>query len=369
MLIVVDASLFPFGGWRDIGLGPFDYLWADWPRHALVFDLAVNALGYWPLGFLGGLALHPKVRGIWSVVAVTLFCAATSMCMEAIQTYLPARVASKVDVASNVAGALAGAILAARFAHVLLDTGRLRMLRTRWFASDASRGLVLAMVWFGAVIYPDAFVFGTGGLLKVVEPDWTAQVAAAAGFTIDIDAIAAAHRFEVAEAVAVALSLFGAGLVFYGLLRDGTRWSLRLGLLALFVVTTIVVGTFAHAFLFDEGTPWPPLTPGARAGIAAASVALAVASMLPWKVRWALALSALVGALALINLYPENPYVNAVGLAWTRGKLMNFYGLASGVNFVWPYLAIVYLLRHRRAAAASPSRRGPATNGGAGPPL
>jgi hypothetical protein len=243
------------------------------------------------------------------------------------------------------------------------------MWRARWFAGDASRGLVLAVVWFGAVVYPDAFVFGTGGLFKVVEPDWTAQVASAAGFATDVDAVSAAYRFEVAEATATASSLFGAGLLFYGLLRDGTRWPRRLGLLALFVVTTIVVGTLAHAVLFDDGTPWPPLTPGAREGIAAASAALAVATLLPWRVRWALALSALVGALALVNLYPENPYLNEVGLAWTRGKLMNFYGLASGVNLVWPYLAIVYLLRHRRAPSAGTSRRAPAPKNRSGPPL
>jgi hypothetical protein len=64
-------------------------------------------------------------------------------------------------------------------------------------------------------------------------------------------------------------------------------------------------------------------------------------------VRWALGVASLLGALALVNVYPDNPYVNPVGLAWTRGKLLNFYGLANGLNLVWPYLAVAYLLRHR----------------------
>jgi VanZ family protein len=356
-LIVIDASLFPFGGWRDVGIGVFDYLSADWPRHALPFDLIVNALGYWPLGFLAGLALHPKVRGLWSVLVATLLCAALSIGLEAVQTYLPARVASKVDVAANVAGGLIGAVCAVRVAHLLLDTGRLRMWRTRWFIGDASRGLVLTLVWFGALIYPDAFVFGMGGLVKVIDPEWTQHLAALAGFANDNDAIGTPYRFELAESVVGALTLTGSGLLFLNLLRENVRWPLRIGLLSLFVAATIAVEVLAHAFLFDDVAPWPLLTQGARAGIAVAVVALLIASVLPSKMRWALGLAALIGALALVNVYPDNPYVSAVGSSWTRGKLMNFYGLASGLNLIWPYFAIVYLLRHRGSSASDARRR------------
>ncbi len=354
VLIVIDASLYPFAGWRDLGLAPFDYLDADWPRHALPFDLVVNVIGYAPLGFLAGLALHPRVRGVRAVIAATLLCAAMSLDLEALQTYLPARVASKVDVATNVAAGLLGAILAVRTAHVLLDTGRLRMWRTRWFNGDASRGLVLMLVWFGALIYPDAFVFGTGGLLKVIDPDLAAQLASIAGFTGEADAVASAHRFELAEATVSALTLLGAGMLFFNLQRDATPWSFRVGLLGIFVVATVGFATLAHAFLFEQAAPWPPLTSGARRGIGIAIVLLVVTSALPRRMRWSLALAALVGALVMVNIYPDNPYVNAVGADWTRGKLMNFYGLASGVNLVWPLAAIGYLVRH---AGPPPPRR------------
>jgi VanZ family protein len=356
VLIVIDASLYPFGGWRDLGIAPFDYLYADWPRHALPFDLVVNAVGYAPLGFLAGLALHPKLRGVAAVVVAVLLCAAMSLGMEAIQTYLPARVASKVDVASNVTGGSIGAVLAVRAAHVLLDTGRLRMWRTRWFNGDASRGLVLMLVWFGALVYPDAFVFGTGGLLKIVDPDAARQLASVAGFASDVGPVSSASRFELAEATVSALTLLGTGMLFFNLQRDSTRWTFRIGLLGVFVTATVGVATLAHAFLFEQAAPWPPLSPGARSGIAVAAALLVVVTPLPRRMRWSLAIAALAGALALVNIYPDNPYVNAVGRDWTRGKLMNFYGLASGVNLVWPFAAIGYLLRH---AGASPARRRP----------
>ncbi len=356
---MVDASLFPFSGWRELGLAPYDYLFADWPARPLPFDLLVNALGYLPLGFIAGLALHPRVRGVAAVIVATLLCAALSIHLEALQTYLPSRVASKVDVLTNVSGGFVGALLAARFAHALLDTGRLRVWRTRWFASDASRGLVLALVWFGALIYPDAFVFGTGGLLKAFDPSGSDFIAAAVGLVDQNDPRATAARFQLAEAAVAGTTMFGAGLMFMNLLRHGLSWWRRLLLPALFVAATVLVAVLAREFLFDDANNWPPLTPGARSGIAFAFTGIAVATVLPDKARWLLALIALLASLAIVNVYPDNPYGKAVSLTWTRGKLLNFYGLASGLNLVWPYLAIAYLSRHRGSSAMS-GRRGEA---------
>ena len=346
-LVVVDASLFPFRGWRDLGLPPYDYLFAAWPTHALPFDLLVNALGYFPLGFLAGLALHPRLRGAATVLVAMVLCAVVSIHLEALQTYLPTRVASKVDVLANVAGGLIGAILAARFAHALLNTGRLRVWRTRWFASDASRGLVLVAAWFAALVYPDAFVLGTGGLLKAFDPGASDAIAGALGFIDQSDPVATANRFQLAETAVSALTMLGVGLLFLNLIRGELAWSKRVVLLALFGAATVATAAFAHAFLYDELASWPLLTPGARTGLVVAALGLLFATVLPARLRWLLGLAALLIALGIVNIYPDNPYGNPVGLAWTRGKLMNFYGLASGLNLVWPYLAVVYFLRHR----------------------
>lgn len=346
-LIIIDTSLFPFGGWRDLGLPPYDFLVADWPRRPLPFDLFVNVVGYLPLGFVAGLALHPRARGPTMVLAATLLCAVLSIQLEAVQTYLPARVASKVDVLANVAGGFVGALIAARSAHPLLDTGRLRIWRTRWFASDASRGLALVIVWFGALVYPDAFVLGMGGLLKAFDPSDAGLAASALGLADFGDAVLTAERFQLAEGVVAGLTLAGAGLLFLNLLRQGLSWWGRLALLAAFVTATVATEALAHAFLFDDAAAWPLLTPGARDGIAIAIATLLASTWLPPRVRWAVALASVLASLVVVNVYPDNPYGNPVSLAWTRGKLMNFYGLASGLNLVWPYVAIAYLLRHR----------------------
>src|SRR5665213_991184 len=110
LALLIDASLYPFSGWRDKGIASFDYLWAPWPAHALEFDIVVNVLGYLPLGVLGVFALYPRIRGLFAVLLVTGGAAILSALLEAIQTYLPTRVASNVDLATNFAGAVIGAL-------------------------------------------------------------------------------------------------------------------------------------------------------------------------------------------------------------------------------------------------------------------
>ena len=55
--LIVYASLYPFSGWRDQGLMPFDFLTAPWPRYWSQFDTAANFVGYVPLGFLMALTM------------------------------------------------------------------------------------------------------------------------------------------------------------------------------------------------------------------------------------------------------------------------------------------------------------------------
>jgi VanZ family protein len=109
--LVVYASLYPSraGATRRSRHGTF--LFAGWPRYWTGFDLMANVLGYVPLGFLLALsfmrrgnvryfASHPNLAAI---LVAGLAGTALSLCMEALQNYLPSRVASNVDFALNAA--------------------------------------------------------------------------------------------------------------------------------------------------------------------------------------------------------------------------------------------------------------------------
>ena len=109
-LLIAYACLHPFTDWQPTGLPWFDYLAAPWPKYYRVNDIVLNVLGYLPLGFVLAAAwpVHwPRVR----VVALTVLAAAVlSLSLETLQTLLPTRVASNVDLGANVAGALLGAL-------------------------------------------------------------------------------------------------------------------------------------------------------------------------------------------------------------------------------------------------------------------
>ncbi|MFY8122540.1 MAG: VanZ family protein, partial [Burkholderiaceae bacterium] len=97
-MLVAYAGLAPWSGWRDLGVAPWAFLMAPVPRHVTVFDVAVNVLGYVPLGALIVLAAHPRLRGLSAVLLSTVGGALLAGSVEALQTYLPGRVPSNIDL-------------------------------------------------------------------------------------------------------------------------------------------------------------------------------------------------------------------------------------------------------------------------------
>src|SRR5262245_28267936 len=108
--LVVYGSLYPFSGWRDRGLSPLEFLTAPLPRFITGFDLAANVVAYFPLGFLAVLALAPRVRGHAALACTVALTAVLSLVLEALQTYLPDRIPSNLDLATNVLGGFLGAV-------------------------------------------------------------------------------------------------------------------------------------------------------------------------------------------------------------------------------------------------------------------
>jgi VanZ family protein len=338
--LVIDASLYPFSGWRERGIGPFDYLWSPWPSRALEFDMAVNVLGYLPLGALAVLALYPRVRGTAAAALALVGCASLSAVLEALQTYLPTRVASKVDLTTNVAGALAGALAGGLLARPILDRGRLRELRLQWFDRDASWGLVIVALWFGAILYPQPFAFACGAVAKTVgiairEPAWL-------GFLLE----PSARGFAIEEALVSGCFLAGAGMLFLSLSR---RFAPRIPLIFGFVAASGLAKTLSTGWTYSPGAPFAWVTRGAFESAIAAALILLLGMHLPARWRRASAQILLLVGLVLVNALPENPYFEEATLDWASGRLLNFYGLALGVSLAWPFLALAYLFRAREA--------------------
>jgi len=140
--LIVYASLYPFEGWRYVGIAPWSFLGAPLPRYWTGFDVAANPAGYAPLGFLLALSALRTNPRLPAVLLATVGAALLSLAMESLQTYLPKRVASNVDLTLNLAGAWLGA-LAAFGLEKAGAIARWSRFRDRWFVAASRGALVL----------------------------------------------------------------------------------------------------------------------------------------------------------------------------------------------------------------------------------
>ena len=339
-LLVLYSGLAPWSGWRDLGVAPFAFLTAPVPRHLTTFDLIVNVLGYLPLGALVVFAAHPRVRGVAAALLAVLVGVLLSLTIEAAQTFLPSRVPSNIDLATNSAGALAGALLATPFASALIDRGRLAELRLRWFERRSSVLLLLVSLWPLAQVYPEPMLFGTGDLRDVLD----AALATLGGGWPSLDpARFGPAEFVLAEAFVAASALLAVGLALASAMRPAAP---RARLLVVLLAGALLAKALAHGLLFgpDRALAW--LTPGAYGGLALGMLALLAASAGPPRWRPRFALVALVSAVAAVNVVPDNPYYLANMQGWRQGALLNFNALTSWLSTLWPYALGLALLPH-----------------------
>lgn len=327
-LLIVYVSLYPFTGWRDQGLSPFDFVVAPAPRFVTAFDVAANLIGYVPYGFLCVLALHPRLRGMRALGVGALSGIVLSLCMEALQTYLPTRFASNLDVLCNLGGTIAGGALALRFVPWLLGTGPLHRARSALFQPGlaADLGLVLLGLWLFTQLDPTTLLFGAGDLRNLLAgPGGTLH---APELFVSVEALTSG-----ANLVAVALLL--------SVIASPTS-PVRVVFLALMLIA-LAVKTAAFAILMRAENVLAWLTPGAWQGLAVGALAALAAVALPRAARIAFAALLLMAATVLVNLAPPNPYLAASLALWQQGHFLNFNGLTRLVSSMWPFAALGYL--------------------------
>ncbi len=330
-LLIAYASLQPFRGWRSPPPEVLRFLTAPWPHYITLEDVLVNLAAYAPLGFLLAVAIRSRFSARVAVLLAALAATGVSLAMELAQMYLPARIASNVDVLTNGAGALFGAMAAPLLSPRRVPGQRLAAWRDHLFAPGtvADTGLVVVCLWLLTHLHPTAQAFGTGNLRLTFE--------------LPVYVIHTPERLLSAEAVIVLLNLLGLGLLIAALTRDARR---------AFAVTFVVVGmglslrAIAAMTLFNSPGPLTWLTPGVALGLAVGAIMLYSLSRLPRTVKLTLALVVLGLAVAVINFAPDNPYqtVPSKLIAGTATHLLRFSSIVRALSELWPFLAIAYLL-------------------------
>ncbi|HXA48237.1 MAG TPA: VanZ family protein [Burkholderiaceae bacterium] len=347
-MLIVYASWFPFSGWRDIGIAPFAYLTAPLPHYWTGFDLAINVLGYIPFGMLLVCSMYPRLRGTTAVLLATVCGVIVSGSMEAVQTYLPSRVASNLDLLTNSIGAAIGAVAAGLLTPVLLQESPILILRRRWFSPEASRGLILLALWPLAQIYPQEYLFGHGQMAPVLS-DWLSQWLA---IPIDIgDMLRLGSQLDVeqywlVETLITTCSLVGAMLALLGLLREQAPKTL---LAFILIAAAIAVKSMASALFFGPENAFSWLTPGAATGTMLGLLLVAGMTLTSHKMQRRVTILMLLLSLLVVNLAPTSPYFIATLQTWVQGQFLNFNGAAQFLSLWWPFFALWFLFLHHRS--------------------
>jgi VanZ family protein len=346
--LVIYASLYPFAGWRDQGIAPWEFLWSPWPKYWTGFDVAANVSGYVPLGFLLALSFlrRGSLRGahVTNRAAVTvsvLAAGALSFCMESLQTYLPSRVPSNIDFALNTLGALLGATVAAGL-ELAGAIDRWDRVRGRWFVDDARGALVLLALWPFALLFPAAVPLGLGQVFERVEAalvEWLMDTPFLEWVPVrDVELQPLAQGVEL---LCVALGVLVPCLLGYSVMRSvGRRTLLAIAALA----TGVGATALSAALSWGPSHAWAWLSLAVQLGLGFGFALALVMLPLPRRGCAALVILALVLHLSLLNQAPASAYFAQTLQTWEQGRFIRFNGLAQWLGWLWPYAALVYVL-------------------------
>jgi VanZ family protein len=353
--LIVYASLHPFTSWRWQEPPSSRWFALPWPPYHDRFDIGSNFVGYMPLGLLwcigrlrdGGAYLRGALEAI-------LICAGLSYAMEVIQHTLPTRVPSALDWLLNTAGGVAGAGLAL-LAQQRGWVDSLRARRDRWLLPHSGNGQALLLLWPVGLLFPPAVPFGLGQVFNRLSE--TLQEAAEGTpfetwmpVPIEWDDPLSAGT----ELLTVALGLLAPVLVAYAI---SARPRPRLKLLLLCVVLGASATTLSTTLNFGPAHALAWLTPPVLPGFVLASVMGASLAWVPRRAIAGIGLLVLTSLCALINQAPTDPYFALSLNAWEQGRFIRFHGLAQWVGWLWPYIAILWLLVQIGAPASEPGAK------------
>ncbi|WP_426113671.1 VanZ family protein [Massilia sp. PWRC2] len=346
LILIVYGSLYPFTEWTPARTPLFAFL-LQWPVHIPRADLVQNVLAYAPFGlFLGLYRLRrPGARAAaalrWTVEAGFLL----SLTMECLQQFEPVRTASTADIAMNVLGSAAGAVLALILAatplppawsaarHPGLLIARLHDWRQRCFYGGTLPNLGLAAValWVLSQTSPLVPAFDLAYLgHKLVVLAWQLR--------------AAAHA-ALAPLLVVAAQLVALGLLMRTVLRPRPEQRYGDGVFAamlalVFAVKLLMVGRYL--VLSD---------------VAGAAIALAVLAVLQRDRRSGRRRAALAGSVLLVagfivgeSLVGDGGGLHPFNWVPLSGQMRSLTGLENILELFWPFFALAYFVRWLTAA-------------------
>jgi VanZ family protein len=176
--LILYGSLFPFTGWHEPGKPTLSYLTGPLalPANLSRTDVIINVLVYIPLGFLFAFSARKWLGLAGAAIMAVAIGAALSFSVETMQVFLPGRVASRIDLATNIFGTCVGALGA--WLLQAMPTRRLWSLREQWLVSGrhAEFGVVVLLLGLLSMLSPLYPALGEIRVERSIVPLWQVVV-------------------------------------------------------------------------------------------------------------------------------------------------------------------------------------------------
>jgi VanZ family protein len=343
--LVVYATLYPFSGWSASVAPVWAFLRSDWPWWWSQFDFVSNILAYVPLGALVfGALVRTGWRTLWAALLALAVGSLLSLTLEFLQNFLPTRVPSNLDLITNALGTAVG-VFAGWVLHLLGVVEYWQRLRERWFIERSAGGLALLLLWPVGLLFPLPTPLGMGQVLErlrmwlqlMIEGSWVEPwLFESLQVQPVLEPLTPGNELTV-----IVLGLLAPCSIAFAIIRS--RVYRLIGLAGIgaagFGVTTLSTAMNVGP---EHALAW--LTPSAPPAWSFGILLGALCCWFPRRVSAALGLMVLAALVALVEQAPADPYFAQSLQAWEQGRFIHFHGAAQWVGWLWPYLAMVYLV-------------------------
>jgi VanZ family protein len=318
--LLAYASLYPF---LPLRLPSPDKLRGVFAFSGMVIrsDVVFNVVAYVPFGMLLCLYFRSQGESRNAIARAALVAAGFSAAMEVLQLFIPGRVTSIVDLATNVTGALLGSLV---FADPLyaMATRPLGEARERIVVPGAygDAGLVMVMLWLLAQLNPALPFFGAGDVARGIEPDLVAL-----------------------QWAAVAMGICGFALFLSALLESGVG-SLRATLALLSLALWLKFAMASFILQPHASADWA--RGGRIEGVVVGLLAFMPLRRMGRLTRIYLAFVLILAGALFAKLFGAYSAMDEFLrlFRWPHGQLASFATLTRFIHELWPFAAVVFLV-------------------------
>ncbi len=330
LCLVGYASLTPFNFAYGTHLVPWLWINAPIPKYIPIFDVLSNIIGYLPFGFLMIFSLFPRLIKWHAFIVCLLLGVLFSGSLESLQTYLPTRIPSNIDWYSNIIGVLVGALFALPLSPQWLSGNKAERIRESIFGNHQGFFLLMLLCPL-AQIYPQNAWLGMGDLgllITRVSPYWTFPLNNASQ-----------------EILITTIATFSIGTIFlFGMKKSASP----LKIIGTLIICMLVVKFFVTQFQFGQTGASSWWSSSVIIGVLIGYTLAYIAQFFSKKAIWLMSVMNLIMLIIMVNVLPYNPYFFDLLEQLPQGKMTHLNGLFDWISVIWPFLALLILIKNRK---------------------